>query len=732
MENCINISDLDVPDNVKDFYIGSGIETLYPPQSEVIRKGLLQDKNVLAAIPTACGKTLLAELAMLKSVLSGGKAIYIVPLIALANEKYDRFCLFEQFGVKTGISTGEFGSKSIKLGENDIIVCTSEKADSLMRNGAPWMDEITCIVVDEVHLLNDSSRGPVLDVTMTKLRHLNPNAQMLALSATVGNADEVAEWLDAELVVSEWRPTTLYEGIFCDGTIQFGDKKTTIKPLTKDPATNIVLDVLKQDSQCLIFNSSRRNSSAFAKKVGKSIKKILSPDDKRILQNLADRVLESSNTNESKKLAECIQNGASFHHAGLNSKQRKVVEEGFKENHIKIISCTPTLAAGLNLPARRVLVRQYTRYHPDFGSVPIPVLEYKQMAGRAGRPHLDPYGEAILLAKDIDEIDELLETYILADTENIESKLGIETALRTHVLSCIASGYTSTREQMLKFMSQTFCAYHMELDFLLEQVETCIDFLKQYHMITETDSLESTKLGNLISRLYVDPLSAANIIDGLTDFEQPVTDMTLLHIASHTPDVRNVFFTKNDYFYLNEYIENNKDVFTFDFENATEGDISEFLPEVKTSLIMLDWVNGDHPDQITGKYNVYEGDIHNIANSTEWIMYAISKIAGMLDLPGSTEAILLEKQLKYGVPEELLPLVTIKNIGRVRARKLYNAGYTTKNAIKNIDHTLLKKIVGNKIADKILYDLGIINEIEQNDPQDIDAGTIGQTSLARF
>ncbi len=560
----IPIKELDIDERIRQFYLDAGIEALYPPQSRAIRQGLLDHKNILAAIPTASGKTLLAELAMLKNVLAGGKALYIVPLIALANEKYEHFKQFSQFGIKCGISTGDLDSKSIKLGENDIIVCTSEKADSLMRNSTPWMGQINCIVVDEVHLLNDPERGPVLDITMTKLRHLNPDAQMLGLSATVGNARELARWLDAEAIISQWRPTKLFEGIHLGGRLIFADSEKKIDQPTSDDAINIILDTIREGGQCLVFNSSRRNSSAFARSAGKYISNTLGPEDIKLLQEMAEKVIRSSDTREAKKLATCIENGAAFHHAGLNSAQRSIVEKGFRDGVLRIISSTPTLAAGLNLPARRVLIRQYTRYHPEFGSVHIPVLEYKQMAGRAGRPHLDPYGEAIMIAKQEEKVQELMEEYIFAEAENIESRLGNQAALRTHVLSCIASGYTTTRQQMLQFMSRTFCACYTDMQMLLEEVDLCIDFLTNYNMVSETDQLKPTTLGALVSRLYVDPLSAALIIEGLKDYKGKLTDLTLLHLATHTPDVRTSYFKDDELEGLVEYIESHENELSLD------------------------------------------------------------------------------------------------------------------------------------------------------------------------
>ncbi|MFB6087831.1 MAG: DEAD/DEAH box helicase, partial [Haloarculaceae archaeon] len=203
----------DVPEWLPDHLRAEGIESLYPPQAEAVEAGVTQGENLVASVPTASGKTLVATLAMLASVERGGTALYIVPLRALASEKRAEFEQFEEYGLDVGVSTGNYESEGGWLASKDIVVATSEKVDSLVRNDAPWLDELTCVVADEVHLVDDGERGPTLEVTLAKLRQLNPDLQTVALSATIGNADALAEWLDAELVDSDWRPIDLKKGV---------------------------------------------------------------------------------------------------------------------------------------------------------------------------------------------------------------------------------------------------------------------------------------------------------------------------------------------------------------------------------------------------------------------------------------------------------------------------------------------------------------------------------------
>ena len=282
--------------------------------------------------------------------------------------------------------------KGERLGRNQIIIATSEKADSLMRNGASWVRDLSVLVVDEIHLLNDPGRGPTLEMTITKLRRCNPALQIIGLSATVANSGEIASWLEADMVCSDWRPIQLREGIICNERLVFSDGEF---PLAggKDESSALVRDTLAQSAQILIFENSRKNAEAAASRLSA----LIVPDD--ATRELSSRILASGESETAVRLASCVSHGVAFHHAGLLPEQRRLVEQGFRESRIKVIASTPTLAAGLNLPARRVLIRSYKRYEYGRGMAPIPVIEYRQMAGRAGRPGLGSYGECFLLAK---------------------------------------------------------------------------------------------------------------------------------------------------------------------------------------------------------------------------------------------------------------------------------------------------------------------------------------------
>ena len=709
-----------IPEDILSFYADSVITELYPPQVDAIERGLLDGKSMVIATPTASGKTLLAEFAMLKSICQGGKCLYIVPLKALASEKFDDFSKFSRLGVKVGISTGDYDVKDERLGYNDIIIATSEKADSLLRNRVGWMEELTVVVADEVHLLDSADRGPTLEVTLTKLRGVNPRAQLLALSATVTNADEMAGWLNAEMILSDWRPISLHEGVYLPetGNIEFVHKNNGSIELVKkeihagklEPSVALALDVLEEGGQCLVFVNTRKGAEGLAKKIAIAVKSKY----KQTLDDLAAQIQDE--TSMAEKLSYCVKYGVAFHHAGLSSNHRKTLEASFRAGVIKVIVCTPTLAAGLNLPARRVVVRDYKRYDTNYGMLNIPVLEYKQMAGRAGRPGLDPYGEAVLIAKSLWEHEGLIENYILNDTEDVISKLGTEGALRTHVLSTIASGFAPTRQRLEEFFDATFFGYqrrneHNYLGYIIDRV---LVFLENEGMLVEGgDRVTASSLGHLVSKLYIDPLSAAKIIKGLRIAES-VTPVSLLHLICSTPDVKRLYMRNKDYAVVTQFLNRHFDEFIGGVpDRFRDVDYDWFLSEVKTAMIVYDWIEEVSEKVITDKYDIGPGDVRNLLDTVEWVSHALSELSSHLKLHNGKQSLELVQRIRNGVKHELLDLTQLRNIGRIRARRLYEGGFASRKALRKGSFEAVVALVGPTVAADIFEQLGVTVEAEQ-------------------
>jgi helicase len=690
----MNLGDLSLPVPLVSYYDSKGIRSLYPPQVECIEKGLLQGKNLLVSIPTASGKTLVAEMAMHHHIALGGKCLYIVPLRALASEKHAEF---SNKGAGVGIATGDFDRRDEYLGRNDIIVATSEKVDSLVRNRAPWLQRISLLIVDEVHLIGSDHRGVTLEMVITKLRSTNPSLQIIALSATIGNPRKLAGWLGAELVTSSWRPTDLRQGVFHNGTIEFHEGRRQVRAVTRNDDFNLCLDTIAEGGQCLVFVSSRRNAEGFAKRAAKGLK-LESPE----LERYAATLEASAETDMDKVLSDCVRNGASFHHAGLRREQRTIIEEAFRNGHIKIISATPTLAAGLNLPARRVIIRDYLRFESGEGMVPIPVMEYHQMAGRAGRPHLDPYGEAVLIARDAASVPALFEWYIDAPPEEIHSHCRDETALCAHILSLIASGFAHSREDLAGFMKRTFYHYENPSGTGLERALGGVTaYLKTSGMISETGGiLQATEFGFIVSQLYLDPRSAELIADTLPA-ARSFSDESLLHLLCSTPDMMSLYIRQRDLEYLVRYINSQGEDLWIP---PSSRDDEAYFRAVKTSMLLLDWEHEVPEQTLCERYGVSPGDIFSTVDGVTWLLHATGRLARIFRPEFSGLISECEICVKNGIRRELLPLIRLRNIGRVRARRLYNNGITTPDRIRSAGIDRISSILGRGVAQLLFRD----------------------------
>ena len=718
----MKIRDLPIDKQVIDLLAKEGLDELYPPQQHAIEAGVLSGKNLVLASPTASGKTLVAELCILQHILEHrGKTIYLAPLRALASEKFKEFQRYSAIKkpngdyVRAGISTGDYDSSDPWLGRYDIILCTNEKADSLLRHKAPWMSELTLVVADEVHLLTEQNRGPTLEVVLTRLTEINPNIQVLALSATVRNAEEVGSWLKAGSVTTDWRPVPLKEGIYHDNQVQFRDGASReIVSGTKTPSLDIALDVLSTGGQALIFTETRRSAVEMGRKASVAVKSRLSKPEERALSTIAERILSAGEkTRLSEALAMQVAAGAGFHHAGLAGIHRGIVEDAFREGRIKVLAATPTLAAGVNLPARAVVISSYERYEAGYGRYPISVLEYKQFCGRAGRPKYDNFGEALLIARNPDESEWLMENYVLAQPEKLWSKLAAERVLRPHVLSTIAAGYAHSEDGLYGFFARTFYAHQYGPRLIKTKIGDILRFLfKEEMVLMEGKDLSATKFGKRVSELYIDPMSAVILRDGLYNRAKKMTDLSILHLISKTPDLaprprpRGGEVDK-----LGLLAEQRSDEFTYPIPTQFEDPVSyeEFLGELKAAQVLSDWIDERTEDQILETRKVEPGDLLRLVQGSEWLILAtqeLGRLFGHRDLLAPLE--MLKVRLAKGVRPELVKLTTLEGVGRVRARMLYDAGLKSIDDIKerSLEQLMSIRTIGPSLAKRIKEQAG--------------------------
>ena len=830
------VSSLDLPARFTKFLTQDwGIQQLHPPQAEAA-PSILAGENTLVAIPTASGKSLLAYMGMVKRISEGhsrSKAIYIVPLKALAMEKYeDLSAIAGAMGWSVGLGIGDATAEAKNIDDCNILVCTSEKLDSLLRHRAELVSDVCCVVADEFHLMNDGTRGPTLEINLTRLRHIKPDAQIIALSATVGNSPDLASWLDARLIQSDWRPVALEYATFHDFHVEprkiqspgdDGDHGKLSPPrdlegLKSHPVWSVVDDGLTQGAQVLMFVGTRRSAQSEAKNLAKRVRKRLvkeNPERLSALKELAERLTGRSQSNLAEQLAACLSSGVGFHHAGLTNAQRKDVEAAFKDGLLVALTATPTLAAGVNLPARRVLVRDLKRWD-DGMSRPLPVMEVRQMLGRAGRPKYDTKGEAWVYCKGTDgwEVaDAVSDRYFFGPIEDISSKLASEPALRMHVLASIATGGLVHKGSIEHFFSSTFLGASMPPSQLRERLTSMLDWLVEERFVrrcgpdehftpswanasvdedeawddtvptwatsahhtqgvsweperpgakplTRTSSAhptpsfgfsratsleqtggwvqpvaedgpdmryEATAMGERVTQLYLDPLSASILRRGLRRAvrrcvrkDAPVSDFGFLHLAVATPDFVSLWAKSAD-FEINSP--------TWLKANATEDELlvepgyaEAMLSDIKSAWMIEEWTEETTLRQLEKELDVLPGDVHHRIDLMGWLLAGAQQVLLTDDvfadehLPVVADLVqrisTLQQRVRHGCKTDLLQLVNIRHVGRQRARELAALGLREPNDVLRMSSKQRSTLLAQRGWGPVLLDK-IFTEIER-------------------
>ena len=809
-----------------------GISQLFPPQARALPNSL-DGRNLMLAIPTASGKSLVAHITMahrLSNDLKGMRGVYIVPLKALASEKFRELSeICKSVDLRVGLAIGDRSSENNFVEDSDVLVCTSEKLDSMLRSNPSLMDDIGIVVADEFHLLQDPNRGPTLEILLSRIRHRVEGAQILALSATVGNANDLAEWLDADLVKSEWRPIALYSGTLTGLDLRYhsvespGGDFSLPESKRLDGGANknlhsVLDDTTEMSKQMLVFVASRSSAQKEARELSKHVKSKLDAED----HNFSDSVTESwdemanslsvreSGSVTAKALANAVRGGVGFHHAGLTSSQRRVVEEGFRTGNLLCIVATPTLAQGVNLPASRVVIRDSRRWSTVAArSMPLPVMEVRQMMGRAGRPGFDEFGESFLVSKSKQDENSLIDLYLKGEPEDVTSKLANpgaqnaeeDGALLAHILSIVATAGIDDRDAISRFLSKTFLSSQMNPETLEARTDDVLYWLCENGMIErrgESKQVENrikesktaereedwqdempswansataipgldlfpkeeesrrltprrgpaifgfkkasmykpsdsfipepaamtyapTQLGARVSRLYLNPISGRIIQDGLRkaigiisgeDNVGQFSPLSLLHLASCTPDFLPLWPRKNDYGAIQEVLHGREREFL-----STTTDLEEER-RMKGALVVNSWMDENSLDSIEDDWGVQAGDLRSRVELIEWLLYAMRRILsededlGRMDR--GAHKILYEsidevhRRVRYGCKADILGLVAIRGVGRVRAREMADTlginDASDLSAITERDKSRLSDLRGwsPKLVDKLV------------------------------
>ncbi|PYB68250.1 ski2-like helicase [Thermoplasma sp. Kam2015] len=601
---------------------------------EQLRKG----KNVIVSVPTAAGKTLIAYSAIYETFQRNLKSIYIVPLRSLAMEKYSELSRLRDLGLKVKMSIGDYDDTPDFIRRYDAVILTSEKADSLMHHDPSMLNDVGLMVIDEIHTIGDESRGPTLETVASVARYVNPDMRMLALSATVSNAAEMAKWLNASLIRSDFRPVPLKTGIIYRDQLYLDGKRRSGVSVNQ-----IIKETVEDQGQVLMFVSSRKKAEDNARDLAQifdpSLNIKIASDDSSVYDDMLNEILPR---------------GVAFHHAGLSNDQRTFIEKEFRSRRIKVIVATPTLAAGVNLPARLVIVRDITRWGYD-GISYLTNMEIKQMIGRAGRPGYDSFGVGLIYVSSPSSYEAAKE-YLSTDPEPVISYLGNDAKVRFNALATISMGLARSPEDIMKFYETTFYFSQNGKNMLEEKINASLKFLESNGFIKRTPELKTTQLGKITSDLYIDPESALRLVDffsGPSDIE---------HALYHISICREMIpFNIKDDFSAMEFLD---DI------GMIDGDIDA----AKTAIVLRDWINEASYRLLYDRYGIAPGDVQARISMADWLSYSLAKLSSIYKPEVRRMLEILNLRLKEGIREDILDLVLIPGVGRVRARRLYDAG----------------------------------------------------------
>lgn len=670
------------------------IKKFNPAQQSVIDSGYLEDKtNYIIAIPTASGKTVLGVMAALTAVLKGGKAVYAVPLISIQNEKVKEFKKFEEYGIKVGKHPSS----------SDLAVMVFESFDAITRFSWNTLNDVDLLVVDEFHMIGEYSRGPTMECAITRSKQLNPGMRIVALSATLQNMGDLSSWLDAHVVEHDFRPVPLYKDVLTTEEMETKNKNDVI--------VKILNNSIKESSQALVFVSTRRFTESLAKYTSDKVKRKLSPEQKKAFHEVSEKILDvprkrgSLPTAVCLKLAESIENGVAFHHAGLFDKQKEIIEDEFRAGNLLMITATPSLMYGVNLPSKNVVIRDYTRWTSQ-GPQPIPVFDYEQMSGRAGRPGYDTEGYSYLIAKTLDEAYNLKDHYVYGEIEPTNSKL-IENkdAVYRQIITQVASTLAKTPKDLFEFFLETFYGWQMSHNEYLEsfcadsieyEVNTALEFLVKNGIIMPTpDGLKTTEFGMLIAKSNYTVETAVRLRE-FASVSEEIEAPKLIYELSKTPDMPLISFKGRK---SKEPVRdrlNSEGIFVVDIG------LSE-----ATAATMLEWMGERNEYEIENAFNVYAASTRRSAYEASLLVKFFRNICNILNIYSGTDQLdMLAARLYYGVKPDLVPLVvSVKRLGRKRARAV------VKVFGDDLKHVTIEKLtridgIGPKTAESILAKFG--------------------------
>jgi replicative superfamily II helicase len=740
------LSSWGLPRSILEKYAARKISTMFPWQVECLNnpKILKHHANLVYSAPTSAGKTLVAEILAIKTVLERRKKVlFILPFVSVVREKMFYFQdIFSGSGVRVEGFMGSYnppgGFQSVQFA-----VCTIEKANSLVNNFLQEgsLGEIGAVIIDEMHLLGEPNRGYLLELLLTKLRYVSlrddhVDMQIIGMSATLPNLGVLAKWLDAELYVTDFRPIPLYEQAQICGAL-YDNKFNLIRRLSPlpeletdtDNILQLCIETISANCSVLIFcptknwceNLAQQIASAFLRlgsgksnKVGNDISNIGQELRRQLKPEPIGEVLEQLRfcpVGLDGVLRKTVSFGVAFHHAGLTLDERDIVEAAFRNGVVRVLVATSTLSSGVNLPARRVIIRS-----PLAHGKPLDSLTYRQMIGRAGRMGKDTSGESILVCQKNDE--QIARSLMCQQLRPIESCLE-EGKLKRAILEIVASGVASSPRDVELFTKCTLLAQSDNFD---SPIKEALEFLVTNEFLRLQDGTGqyvATSLGRACLSSSIPPEDGLSLFTELEKARQCFVLETELHlIYLVTPYSACHQWGNLDWmFYLNLWeklpasmrkVGELVGVRESYIVGATRG-----KPQTNTSklyhkylvhkrffvaLALQDLVNERPLSEVCAKFSCNRGMLQSLQLTASTFAGMVTSFSRQLGW-SSVEILISQFQdrLHFGVSRDLLDLMRLPILNGKSARALYDGGLQTVIQLANSEvgtiESVLSKVV---------------------------------------
>ena len=704
---------------------------LWKSQIKAFEEGAFNNNNFLMVSSAGSGKTHVAELILFKSIIDTGKtAVYLAPYNALVEQKTNDFKeLFEHenLGLKVAKSILEEDDNFNRLKESDILVMTYEKFDYLLRNYPELISFFSCVIIDEFHMIGENQRGPSIEIIVSSLLKKYPSVKIVGLSAVIPNTPEIASWIDASYCdMGDWRRNPLYEGVFSKLTskVDFYEGKQVVRSydvsrLCDNSECNFIIDFLNNGAsdndnlnQQLVFVRRRKDCTQLAARLYKNLAKLNFVRDQIIESQYLDEIsekisrVESSDTHLVKELKKCLSQGVAFHHAGLSNEIKKMIEEGFESGKILILISTTTLAAGINLPAKRVIVTE-----PKIAVYEMKTSQYKNIAGRAGRPkYTSEAGECVILANNPVLKQSYLSRYVFAKPEPLVSAIDLKE--RLDIILNLARDYPNSHD-IIDVLDKTLFGIRKSAkkEDIGIKVDLAIDVLEKLGYLDKIeDTISLTSLGNSVSKQIINPYSVYYILNFLRNNKEKTQDeiflKNLLLVVCSVPE-----FEEGLRIWSTAIFPNRKNI-QQNLSLRHIADLRTIDTIINTANIIQGWIKEDSYQKILSENNV-DTSYWGSSDIGERIAPMFSRIFRVMriileesetELHNIFDATLEKMQYRtyYGVKENHIDFV---KYGIVKQRNTFKN--LENKGIKNIDALLKKdiqdlgKLIGNREAIKL-------------------------------